>query len=283
MRPLQMAESVDHRAFLHAHAGAEDDVGLDRHVTGKLRVIGEEDRLRRDQRDALAHRLLAALRLPARFHRCQLGPAVDTGDLRGIGLDHRARPAVRRRQHNDVRQIIFARRIVVPHPREQREQIGRARRHEAGVAQRDRPLRLVRVLIFDHPLDPAARVGDHAAVGGGIVRTEAEHHARRCVGPVQPLDHGPHRLGADERHVTIKDEHIAFEARERRLGLRDGMAGAELLGLKRDPDAAPRHRLLDLLAPGADHDHLPLGRQLGHARQQVQQHRPPGHRMKHLV
>ena len=42
-------------------------------------------------------------------------------------------------------------------------------------------------------------------------------------------------------------------------------------------------RTLDLIPARAHDHHLPLRRQLRRARQQMQQHRPPGDRVQHLV
>ena len=61
------------------------------------------------------------------------------------------------------------------------------------------------------------------------------------------------------------------------------MAGAELLALRHHLDAERRHRRLDLVAARADHHHAALGRQFLDAGEQVEQHRPAGERVQHLV
>ena len=67
------------------------------------------------------------------------------------------------------------------------------------------------------------------------------------------------------------------------MRLRDGMAGAKLLFLHRDHRACAFDRALHLVPACAHDHHLTLRRQLGRARQQMQQHRPPGDRVQHLV
>ena len=63
-RALDMAEGADRDALADRDAGAEDDVGLDHAVAADLGVVGEPDRLRRDQGDAVGHRLGAPAALP---------------------------------------------------------------------------------------------------------------------------------------------------------------------------------------------------------------------------
>ena len=61
------------------------------------------------------------------------------------------------------------------------------------------------------------------------------------------------------------------------------MAGALLLGLDGDRDVAAGDRRLDLLAALADHHHALVGAERVDPVEQVQQQRPAGDRMKHLV
>ena len=126
-------------------------------------------------------------------------------------------------------------------------------------------------------------VRDHPAVSGGVDGTKAEHHRGRGIRRVEPLQHPPHRLGGDERHVAVEDKHVARESGERAFRLMHGMAGAELFRLMHHLRADRRDGRLHLLAPRADHHHGARRLQRGDARQQVQQHRPPRERVKHLV
>ena len=61
------------------------------------------------------------------------------------------------------------------------------------------------------------------------------------------------------------------------------MAGALLLGLERDRHVAPVDRRLDLLAALADHDDALVGAERIDPVEQVEQQRPAGDRMQHLV
>ena len=66
-----------------------------------------------------------------------------------------------------------------------------------------------------------------------------------------------------------------------RLGLEDGVAGAELLGLGHE--GGPAGELLaDLLGVAADHDEQPGGLERPRRREHVAEHGPPGDRMQSL-
>ena len=168
-------------------------------------------------------------------------------------------------------------------PPEQREQVaGRGGEH-AGIAQVDLPLRLARILILDHLVDRAVGAGEDAAILGGIVGAEADHHRRRPVRAVEAVEHPRHRLGLDQRRVAVEDQHVAVEIGELRLGLEHRMGGAELLVLDDEVAAARLDQPLDLVAPGADDDDLARRAEpLEHAHEMVE-HRPAGDRVEHLV
>ena len=61
------------------------------------------------------------------------------------------------------------------------------------------------------------------------------------------------------------------------------MGGAFLLGLEGDRGIAALQRRLDLVAALADHHHPLLGAEAVDPVEQVQQQRPPGDRVQHLV
>ena len=240
----------------------------------------EEHRFGRHQRHAIAHRLGPAARLPHRLDPRQLGPAVHARHFPRFRFDDGARPAG---QHDDIGQIIFARRIIVADLVEQHKQVGRSHRHQPAIAQGNGPLAFARILILDHLLDDALPVGDDPAIGRRIVRAKAQHHRARLVAPAQPVQHRLHRARTHQRHVAVKDQHIARESGQRIMRLRHRMPGAQLRLLHRDDRAGAGHRLLHLRAPRAHDHHLPLGRQFADARQQVQQHGSPRNRMQNLV
>ena len=277
-RALQVAERADRRTVRHRDARAEDDVRLHRHVAAQHRVVREPHRLGRDQRRAVGHRLRPPPRLPRRLDRGELGTAVDARHLVRPRLDHRRRPPRRARQHDDVGQIVFARRIAVRHLRQQPPQILAAHRHQPGIAKGYGALFIARILVLDHRLDaPVGR--QHAAVRARVRGAEAEHDARRRVALVQPRDQTPHRLRPDQRHVAVEDQHVALETGERVPCLQHRVPGAQLLGLQRGGRAERRHRRLHLLGQRTRHHHDPLRAQFPHRREQVEQHRPPGERV----
>ncbi len=136
--------------------------------------------------------------------------------------------------------------------------------------------------MLDHLLDRAIGAGDHAAVAQRVLRFEAEHDDRGRVAFVQPVEHPPHRLRANERNVAIEDEYVAVEVRQRCARLLHRVPRAELRFLQCGR-SAPRDRRLDLLAPAADDDDGVPGPEFVDARHQVMQHRPSADRVEDLV
>ena len=92
----------------------------------------EPNGFRSDQADTVRHGFFPTTVLPLTFYGREFGAAVDPGDLgRIVHLDH---GAILSRQHDNIRQIIFACRIVVADLVKQYEQIGRACGHQTAVA-----------------------------------------------------------------------------------------------------------------------------------------------------
>jgi hypothetical protein len=207
-----MAESVDCDVIGHGDAGAKHDIGFDQHIAANLRVPTEPHRFGRDQRGAIGHRFGAAAILPAAFGIGQFGAAVDPGHFVRVRRHHDRRtiPIGQRYVHN-IGQIIFALRIIIAHPRQQREQITRMRRQQAGIAQLRRALGLGRVLELHH-LHNGIALGNHPAIGQRIVRLKAQHnHLGRIFG-VQPRNHRAHRFGGDKGHIAVQHQHIAIKS-----------------------------------------------------------------------
>ena len=86
--------------------------------------------------------------------------------------------------------------------------------------------------MFDHPFD-AVILRDDAAIALRVFGLEAQHDNCGIVVGVEPVDHHLHGARRHERHIAIKDEHIAVEARQRCLGHLHRMAGAMLRLLHR--------------------------------------------------
>ena len=101
---------------------------------------------------------------------CQFRAAVDPCGLERLALDHYRRAALILGDHDDVGKIIFARRIGVADLGQPAEQVARPNRHHAGIAQLDRALGFVGILIFDHLRDVVAVAEDHPAIGLAVVR-----------------------------------------------------------------------------------------------------------------
>ena len=131
-RAFDVAEGADPHAVGHGNPRAEHHIGLYRDIAAQLGVPGKPHGFGRDQAGAIGHRLLAAARLPAGFRFGKLGATVDPGDfIRVRRHHHRAAAAIGQRDVDHIGEVIFALRIGIADPGEQREQICRARSHQA--------------------------------------------------------------------------------------------------------------------------------------------------------
>ena len=79
-----------------------------------MSAANEPDALRIDQGGAVLKRLLATTALPIELEMGEFGAAVHAGCLIGITFDDDGVAAFRGGDVYNVRQVIFARRIVVP-------------------------------------------------------------------------------------------------------------------------------------------------------------------------
>jgi hypothetical protein len=82
--PSMMAERADGHIVGHGNAGAEKDIGLDGDIAPSFVSHENQTELRRNQARAIGHGFLAAAPAAIRFHRGELGPAVDAGHFIGI-------------------------------------------------------------------------------------------------------------------------------------------------------------------------------------------------------
>ena len=172
-------------------------------------------------------------------------------------------------------------RIIVSHPGEQREQVRSLHRHQAGVGQFDGLFEVRRILLLDHLHDLAA-LNDHTTIAGGVFRLERQYHYGGRVHAVQPINHCLHRCRRHERNITIKDQYIAIESRQRTLGLLHRMACAKLRFLHHGFGTATQ-RVPQLVRLVADNDDFLGGRKRINACHQMHQHRPASYRVQHLV
>jgi hypothetical protein len=134
-----------------------------------------------------------------------------------------------------------------------------------------------------HLGDGVALAEDDPTVGAGIVGLRGEHDHSRSVVAVEPLEHSLQGVGFDERRIAVEHEHRAVIAFERLGGLKDGVAGALLLGLVDDRRSAPVECLLDLVTALADDDDALAGADPVDTIEQVQEQRPRGDRVEDLV
>jgi hypothetical protein len=101
------------------------------------------------------------------------------------------------------------------------------------------------VAVFDDLLHVVFVVAKHAPVAFGVGELGGEEGGAVAVGAMG-VEEGGDGFGAEERHITIKDEEIVVNAVEGVEELLDGVAGAELFGLLDEFD--PRQ----MLKGGAD-------------------------------
>ena len=197
-----MAEGVNGDTIANRDARPEDYMGFHHHVAAQLGVMAEPDGFRGDQRGAICHRLQAAAVLPIAFDGGEFDPAVDPGDFPCGGFDHRRGTAIGQRDHHNVGEIIFLRRIVIADPRQQRPQILGAHRHQPGIAQTAGAFRFARILVLHHLGNPAV-FHNHPPILQRIVGFKSQHHHGRIIRPMQPLNHPGHGLAAHKRHIAI--------------------------------------------------------------------------------
>ncbi len=281
-RAFKVRKGPDRGAIGDGHAGAEHNMRFNHDIAANDRVVREPHCVRGDQGRAIGHGLRTALALPHDFDAREFGTGIDARDMVGRRFNDAADTAIGFRQHHDVGQIIFTRGIVVANAGKKRPQIGAAHGHQAAVAQAHGAFCLAGVLVFDHLFDAAIAVGNHAAISGGIIGAETKHDGGRRIGCRERIQHRLHRVCRHKWDIAIKDQDIAIEAGQRGFGLLHGMRGAKLRFLC-DDGGASCDRLFDLRPVGADHHNLPAGRQGIDTGHEVEQHRTPGNRVKHLV
>ena len=282
-RAFDMAEALDPCPIGNCNARTEYDIRLNHNVATQPGVMAEEDGFRRDQRCAIGQRGFTARSLPRSFGSSEFAAAVDPGYFaRIIAYHHRASPAVSDRDIDDVRQVIFALRIVIADPREQREQIFAPGGEQARVTQTARTLFLASILEFDHFGYAASIVGNDAAIMPWIGGLEAQNHTSGLVCAMQTLQHRAHCFRANEWDISVKHEHITAKSGERILRLLHSVACAQLR-LLRDGFSPTPNRPLNLICLVADHDNGLFRCQLVQRCKQMVKHRPSSNRVQHLV
>jgi hypothetical protein len=124
--------------------------------------------------------------------------------------------------------------------------------HHAGVDLADLPLRRRGILVLDDALHVAGGIAQDAAVAAGIGQLDRQQRQSFAAARARQRGGG---VGADQRHVAIEDQCGRRGIVQRRQGLLDGVAGAELRLLAREHQPQAGHRGLDQpsLMPGDDH------------------------------
>jgi hypothetical protein len=192
-------------------------------------------------------------------------------------------PAGREQDRDHVGEVHLALGVVGPEPAERLAQRGRVEGVEAGVDLAQGELldrRVARHLRLDDPRHAAVAGPDDASVSRRVVQLHrGERRARPRLG-VERQERGD-RLGGDERHVAVDDEHRAVVALvQERGGGRHRVARPTRLGLHGDLDVR-REVLLEPPLRVVHHDHAPGARVAGR-RERPQQHRPPADRVQDL-
>ena len=276
---------LDHAVGLHVHplaepAGAGDHharidprVAADLHVGVDVGGVGIHDG------DALGHQSLGGAPAHDRGGPGQLGPAVHPECLFGVVQEQRLHGhALADRQRDDVGQVELALLVaVVELGQVLREQL-RVEQIDSRVALLDGQLFRARVGHLDDPRHPPRGVADQAA-GKGEARRQ-QHQIRPPLGLERP--HPPYRLGAQQRGVSVQDQHLAGEPGEGGQGLLRGVARPATLALY-DEVSAPAEALLDLLGVAPDHDHQVLRIQRLGDGERVAQHGTATDLVKDLV
>ena len=147
---------MDDRAALDGDAGAEDDVRLDHHVLADLSVEGEENRFRRDHRDAGDHQFMAAALLPDRSIRASSARLLQPVSSASGASTAMARAAARANDLDDVGEVVLALDVGIADLAEQLERLGAVDRHQAAIA-----------------------IGDASFLFGGILLARGSPSARR--------------------------------------------------------------------------------------------------------
>ena len=135
--------------------------------------------------------------------------------------------------------------------------------------------------MFDH-FQNTVTIGDDPAIALRIVGFEREHDDGRGIGRVEPVDHHLHCHGRHEWHVAIKDQDITIKARQRSLGLLNGMTRPVLWLLQRE-FSVPRQRGLKLFLATPHHHNLACRVQRIDALHEMHQHRTTRNRVQYLV
>src|SRR5690606_3586277 len=209
---LEMAKGVDRGSLSHAYARTEPDIWLDDRVGANLRIMRQEHRFGRNHSDAFQHQVAAATSLPYAFRLSKFGAVVHAKRILERRLYRADRKTILDRDLDDLRQVIFALRVVVADPVEQRQRMLTGNCHDAAIAEANAALFLGTILILADRHQRPIRF-DQATVARRIFDTEA-HHSNRCAFR-QHFAHGNKGRRVDQRRIAEHDQHVVIAAGNR--------------------------------------------------------------------
>ncbi len=185
------------------------------------RIMGEEDRFRRDHRDACQHHLAAAALLPELFDIGEFGTGVAAGQFGLGGHDDAGAAAIGARDFHHVGQVIFALGIAVADAAEQIERLAAVDGHQAAIAERDGAFGFRCILVLADG-DEVAVFHQQTAIAGRVGGLEADDDDVIAVGQAGPG--GRQRRLGDERRIAIDNEQIVISSCDRLAGGQHGVA-----------------------------------------------------------
>ena len=160
----------------------------------------------------------------SRFGGGQLGAGVDPQELLGRQFGDPARQALRAGDRDDVGQVELALGVVVPDSVHQVEGVARIDRHDAAVAQPDRPLFGAGVLGLDDAQQGAVRPEHEAAIGSGIGRPHAGDRDRDFGRAAPRIEQRGDGLGAQQRGVAEQHDNVGDAALSQAIAASAGRA-----------------------------------------------------------
>ena len=163
------------------------------------------------------------------FRPRELRAVVDAEHLALRADDDARLQSLRARKLNDISEVIFALGVVGANVPQQFQRPPPVDRHQSGVAQRDRALRVAGVFFFSYGDQPSRFVADQTPVTKGIRGFETERRDRRAV--LQRRAKGQNRRGRHERRVGEEDQNVVMPPRDSVAGGENRMGGAKSLFL----------------------------------------------------
>ena len=238
-----------------------------------------------DDRDPFAHPVLGEAPVELAAEARQLGAVVDAFGLPDV-LEHMGadRQPVGDGTADDVGEVQLALDVVGVEACDRVGEEPAVDGEDAAVHLADHAFGVVGVSVLADGRDGRGVVAHDAAVPARVVelgRQDRDHVAGGAMVVEQLTD----RLGGQERHVAIRDQHGAFGSRAQRLERDlDGVAGSALVLLHGQHDLwidlGDRRRHLVAVVPDDGHGARDAG--LADGDQRVRDHAAPGQLVEHL-